>query len=288
MEIINNIGSIHCKVSYDEQIRRFALTNTEFTSLRATIQQLFSLKNEFVLKYKDDESDYVTLETQRDFVTALMVSPKILRVLVAPKNIANAPASAPEPVTGCTPSEEPCGKYGRKRFHHQQPHHQYPHHQYPHHQPHHQHHKEKNFEKRRFCVEKKLAYINLALQELADDSQLPPQAQWKKQRLLQKKQRLETFLSGDFHGKHGHCGNQQRKEKRTLSPEEEEFNGAVKMQIGEVKEEIKKIKLRQREIKMLLQSNRQDPELCQQLAAVKEQKHALKAQKRDLCDKMHS
>jgi len=263
MEFNTNIESIHCKVSYDGQIRRFALAGTEFTSLRVTISQLFSLNDEFVLKYKDDESDYVTLENQQDFITAIMISPKLMRILVERNNASPAVTESPS----CH-SDEPW-KHGRKRYNHHQ----------------HHHHKAKSHESRRFRIEKKLQFINLALQDMTDDSKLNPREQWRKQRLLQKKERIEAFLNGDFGG---HCGNSGKKEKRILTPEEQQFNCALKFQMMEIKSEKEKLKQRQKEIKMLLQSNREDPELLQQLAAVKEEKRAMKAQKRDLCHKMHS
>jgi len=269
MEFNNNIESIHCKVSYDGQIRRFALAGTEFTSLRVTISQLFSLNNEFVLKYKDDESDYVTLENQQDFITAIMISPKLLRVLVETKNNAMEATESPS-----SPSDDPCMKHGRKRYNYHQYHHQ--------HQPH------KSNEHRRFRIEKKLQFINLALQDMADDSKLNPREQWKKQKLLQKKERIEAFLNGDFRGHHGNCRHSGKKEKRILTPEEEQFNCALKFQMMEIKAEKDKLKQRQKEIKMLLQSTPQDPQLLQQLTVVKEEKRAMKAQKRDLCHKMHS
>lgn len=256
----NNFEVIHCKVSYDGQIRRFA-TGTEFTSLRATIAQLYSIQGEFVIKYKDDESDYVTLENQQDLITAIMISPKLLRVMVQTK-------ANDQPTVTMDESEESFCKNGRKRYHH---HH---HHQY--------HHKAKSFEHRRQRVEKKLDWINLRLQDMADDSTLTPREQFHKQRLLKKKERIEYFLRGDFQ----HC--QGKKEKRCLTPEEEQFNCAAKLQIQELKGEMQKLKMRKREIKSLLQNNREDQELQVQLAAVKEQKNLLKAQKKDLCDKIHS
>jgi len=220
-----------------------------------------------VLKYKDDESDYVTLENQQDFITAIMISPKLMRILVV-KNTVPAVTECPSLY-----SDEPYMKHGRKRYNHHQ----------------HHHHKGKSNEHRRFRIEKKLQYINLALQDMADDSKLNPREQWKKQRLLQKKERIESFLSGDFRGHHdGKCGKSDKKEKRILTPEEQQFNCALKFQMKEIKCEKEKLKQRQKEIKMLLQSNPEDPELIQQLAAVKDQKRAMKAQKRDLCHKMHS
>jgi hypothetical protein len=294
----NTMEVIHCKVSYHDQLRRFALTGTEFTSLRSTIAQLYSINAEFVLKYKDDESDYVTLENDQDLITAIMISPKILRIRVEVPNDHAAPDMTFK-------EESPCMKHGRKRwnqgfytgpyashggfnggFHgHGSPHSFGPqgesngefrgcHRGFGHGQ-----HWKKNPEARRQCVEKKLTWLNSTLQDMSDDSILTPQQQWRKQRLLKKKERLEYFLSGDG------C---KKKEKRTLTSEEEQFNCAIKLQILEIKGEMEKLKLRKKEIKSLLAHNCADEELNVQLAAVKEQERLYKTQKKDLCAKMHS
>ena len=81
-----NVEAIHCKIIYNEEIRRFIFNGTEFTSLKETIARLLSLNDEFVLKYQDDESDYVTLDCQEDLRTAIMISPKMLRISVEKKS----------------------------------------------------------------------------------------------------------------------------------------------------------------------------------------------------------
>jgi len=338
----NNAEVIHCKVSYNDQLRRFALTSTEFTSLRATIAQLFSINPEFVLKYKDDESDYVTVENDQDLITAIMISPKLLRLRVElPNN------HAPDMNLN---EASPCMKQGRKRWGHQGHHGPHgfgpgshgfgpgphgfapgphgfgpgphgfapgphgfgpgPHgfapgsgfffgHPGPsfahndgfggHHGGRHGgrqggHCKWRNDpEARKQWIEKKLAWINATLQDLQDDSTLAPSEQWKKQRLIKKKERLEYFLqSGDF------VGGCRREKKRTLTSEEEQINCAIKLQILEIKGEMEKLKLRKKEIKSLLQNNRDDAVLKSQLADVKDQERLFKQQKREVRDKMHS
>jgi hypothetical protein len=284
-QLNNSVDVIHCKVSYDGQIRRFALSGTEFTSLKDTVAKLFSINAEFVLKYKDDESDYVTLEHDQDLMTAVMISPKILRILVdTPSNFQQAPEGT---------TESPC-KSGRKRWCHQNqshPHHKY-HHRGQHHggqhhggqhhsgQPHHGGNKKgKNEETKRQWIEKKLAWVNSSLQEMSDESQLAPRDQCRKQRLMKKKERLEYFLAH-------HCD--KKPEKRELTQEEEQLNCAIRLQILEINGEMLKLKLRKKEIKSLVKNCQDDQELKAQLVAVKEQKHLLKAQKRDLFDKIQA
>lgn len=260
--------TIHCKVSFNGQIRRFALQrNTEFTSLKETIHRLLSVNDEFVLKYRDDESDYVLLESQDEFKTALSLS-SLLRLVVEPKKAPQAPGS------NCDGQSMMYRKrhhhhgenhhHGEKKEHHH-PHH--PHHdhkdRHPHyrhhehkdkHHPHHDRkdrhphddHKVKSEEQRRLRAEKKLTFINQRLMDFgSEDSALTPRTLMKKQKLLKKKERIESCLRGE-------CYN-QRKRQGLITPEEEQHNLSLKSQIMAVKIEASKVKARQREIKMMLQ-----------------------------------
>jgi hypothetical protein len=281
-------NTVHCKVSFNGQIRRFALDCTEFTSLKETIARLLSLPDEFVLKYLDDESDYVTLDSKEDLRTALTLSPKLLRILVDKKD---APS---------TISDDCLSKKYRKRHqnHHERKDH-HGHHGHGHHghkgHGHHGHggyghhghkgyghakHPEKTDEDRNLRKEKKLAFINQCLADLgSEDSQLSPHALIKKQKLLRKKQRIEAYQRGECY--------HQKKRQGLLTPEEEQKNQSLKVQIMSVKMDLAKLKARQREIKMMLQDKVGDKPLIDELAALKEQKKVLSTQKRALFDQMH-
>jgi len=285
--------TIHCKVSFNGQIRRFALQrNTEFTSLKETIHRLLSVNDEFVLKYRDDESDYVILESQDEFKTALSLS-SLLRLVVEPKKAPQNPGS------NCDGQS----MMYRKRHHHQyeKKEHHHPHH--PHHDrkdrhPHHDHkdkhhphhdrkdrhphddHKVKSEEQRRLRAEKKLTFINQRLMDFgSEDSALTPRALMKKQKLLKKKERIESCLRGE-------CYN-QRKRQGLITPEEEQHNLSIKSQIMAVKIEASKVKSRQREIKMMLQDKAGDKALLDELSSLKEQKKLFWTQKRALIDQLH-
>jgi len=271
------IQSIHCKVSYDGQIRRFSFVGTEFTSLKQMIARLANIQGEFVLKYRDDESDYVTLETQEDLTTALMISPTLLRIAVETTNTPSSPSTfLPIAVeTTNTPSCPSSSQENRKRSHDHHHHHKKDRRDH--------HHKSggSSFESRRLRVEKKLVFINQCLTDLGtDDSKLTPRDLWKKKKLVKKQQRLESFFNSD-----GKC---QRREKRTFTPEEEQFNCGIKLQMLEMKSEVAKVKARNREIKLMLQERPCDQELKNELNALKEKKQLFKAQRRSLCEKLHS
>jgi len=275
-------NTVHCKVSFNGQIRRFALDGTEFSSLKETIARLLSLNDEFVLKYLDDESDYVTLDNKEELKTALTLSPKLLRILVDKKD---APS---------TISDDCLSKKYRKRqhkYHERKDHHgHHGHHGHKGHgsHGHHGHHGYKGYgqkhpqsdEERNVRKLKKLAFVNQCLADLgSDDSLLTPHALSKKQRLLKKKQRIEAKQRGDCY--------HQKKRQGLLTPEEEQRNRALKVQILSVKMDLAKLKARQREIKMMLQDKVGDKPLIDELVALKEKKKLLCTQKRALVDQMH-
>jgi len=280
-------NTVHCKVSFNGQIRRFALDGTEFSSLKETITRLLSLTDEFVLKYLDDESDYVTLDTKEDLKTALTLSPKLLRILVDKKD-------APSTISDDCLSK----KYHKKYYkcHERKDHHgHHGHHGHKGNGPHGHHghgshgqHGHKGYgqahpqseEERNLRIMKKLAFINQCLADLGSDvSQLSPQELCKQQRLLKKKQRIEAYQRGDCY--------HQKKRQGLLTPEEEQKNQALKAQILSVKQDLVKLKARRREIKMMLQDKVGDKPLMEELAALKEKKKLLSTQKRALVDQMH-
>jgi len=305
------INTVHCKVSYNGQIRRFALDCTEFSSLKDTINRLLSLNDEFVLKYLDDESDYVTLSNKEELKTALIVSPTLLRILVD-KKVDAAPSTISDDCLSKKYQKRQYknhegkdhhglqgqghqgyqGHHGHHGGHGHQGHHGgHGHHGHKGHGPHghHGHHgghkgcgqdkHPQSEEERNVRIQKKLAWINQCLADFgSDDSLLTPHALGKKQRLLKKKERIETYQRGDCH---------QRKRQGTLTPEDEQKNRALKVQILSVKMDMAKLKARMREIKMMLQDKVGDKPLMDELVALKEKKKLLCTQKRALVDQMH-
>jgi hypothetical protein len=82
--MISNQQSIHCKVNFNGELRRFHFTGTEFTSLYEHVKSLMGLEKEFVLKYKDEEGDMITVSTTEElaFAISCLVPPSVLRLEV--------------------------------------------------------------------------------------------------------------------------------------------------------------------------------------------------------------
>jgi len=112
--------SIHCKVSLDNEFRRFlfpcATSTADFASLQTQIRSLYGVVGEFVLKYKDDEGDLVTVECDEELKCAVAESAGLLRLFVEVKK-ENTTVST-ESMTDVTTSEPTTalGRCGRGRY----------------------------------------------------------------------------------------------------------------------------------------------------------------------------
>jgi hypothetical protein len=260
----NNImQTIHCKVIRDNEIRRFLLNGTEFTSLKETISKLFSLTPEFVLKYLDDEGEYITIENQDDLSTALLITPNLLKLKVS------TGADSPSRHRGWNGKKNHCG--GRKMHRHHAGGHK-------HRSSERKHHSHEDFRKIR--AEKKLSILSQYLKDFADDSQLSPEDNKRKQRLLRKISRLEAIVNSD--------GSYHKRQKTALTPDQEQQNRALRMQLVEIRIQVSKIRERQRELKLLRQNCPGNKEVIDELDQLKERKGQFKAQRKSLCEKMHS
>jgi hypothetical protein len=272
----SNTG-IHCKIAYNEHIRRFHFVGTEFVSLKESIARLFSLNDEFVLKYLDDEKEYVTLESQEDYLTALEITPTILRlVIVKPSGPCIVPSSPSFPCFDQGHERKRCGKHGGHHGHHGHGGHHGKNGHHGHWKKHcrfsgpdspipEHHHQRK---------EQKLIFLNHCIDALSavEESQLSPWDLRRKQRLLKKKERITACLAGN-------CPRQQ---KSPVTDEDKQFNDVLRQQIAEVKSEIRGVKGKIRELKILRQDKQGDKGIEEQIKQLKEKKYVLKGQIRSL------
>jgi len=85
------------KVTFNEEIRRFAFEGNSYNSLVATVKQVYSLLDNclFVLKYKDPEEDLITISSDIELIEAIHVSNDIVRLIVCSSNSLNF--SSPQP-----------------------------------------------------------------------------------------------------------------------------------------------------------------------------------------------
>jgi hypothetical protein len=238
---------------------------TEFTSLKETVKQLCSINHEFVLKYIDDENDQILMECQQDFLTALQVTPRVLRlVIITTGTTGTHPIPTPShstpvhEVVACCP---PCPQaviftpgpevevplcnlpYLPAACNVEIPEH------------------------RKLRLERKLNFVNQALRDFgSEDSQLTPRQILRKQRLLKQQERIIACLNGN-------CP------RKIISPETRLY---VKQQKCLMKAEICSVKSRKRELKIMLKENKDDKKLLQELTGLKERTNVLKAQRKSI------
>jgi len=98
---------IHCKVACNNQFRRFLFVGTEFSSLYCQVKCLLNLNDkEFVLKYKDNEGDMITISSDEELACALSLSNGSLLRLSA--SVASSVDEKPTDIPVSCEFEMPC------------------------------------------------------------------------------------------------------------------------------------------------------------------------------------
>jgi len=192
---MENENSLHCKVSFRNELRRFPMNGVGFTELQKIIQTLFAIEKEFSLQYRDNENDLVILSSNEELACAIScISGNILQIMVIDPT---SPPSMDLDQKSTPPFYPPWGCH----FH---PH---PHHFPPHHSPHHFHrqcHFGKDQSERRNhriglkkeMLSRKLKEIDTAIMEMSGQEETLPPLQQRKLFFLQKKKRsIENRLA---------------------------------------------------------------------------------------------
>jgi hypothetical protein len=102
-----NNNTVHVKVSYNNEFRRFLLNPVSFEHLYTTLRSLFELPADFRIKFQDDENDWVLLSTDTELVYATELSGSPLRLQVK-LSLPETPAQVGSP-------DLPTGRGGRAR-----------------------------------------------------------------------------------------------------------------------------------------------------------------------------
>ena len=71
---IKTTTNVHIKVAHNGEFRRFLLTEPTFINLETTIKTLFSIASPVVLKFQDDEKDWVLLTNDTELLYAIDLS----------------------------------------------------------------------------------------------------------------------------------------------------------------------------------------------------------------------
>jgi len=308
--IITNDAGIHCKVSCYDQFRRFKFVGTEFSSLFSQVQQLLSLNKEFVLKYKDNEGDLITISSNEELACALSYSEGGVLRLTASTSDDRQPTAVAEPAT-TEFSQVPCHFYGRRggkchgrggrygRFA-QDP-------------------------EARECFKARLTFkrdkIQSHLAEIAESGDLDPNQQYRQTMLKEKLGLIEARLARFDEGgcarwekrsskweakaekhkhkhmeksrkEHGHCRNPEKREKVVLTEETRAKIAALKSQIAALKPSFKEVKYQIKAKKAAMKEAKavggNTEQLSNEIAKLKEIRKAQKNQLRPIKEQIHA
>jgi hypothetical protein len=302
--IITNDAGIHCKVSCNDQFRRFLFIGTEFSSLFTQIQQLLSLNKEFVLKYKDNEGDLITISSNEELACALSYSEGSVLRLTASTTDSTTDSRHRDPASTEFPTQGPCHFYGRRggkchgrggrygRFAHDP--------DAPRNGP--------------DCFKARLTFkrdrIQSRLAEFAESGELDPNQQYRQAMLKEKLGKIEGHLAKLEEGcgrwekrsskweakaekhkykhmekkmkkeKHGHGQKPEKREKVVLSEETQAKIAALKSQIVVLKPSFKEVKYQIKAKKAAMKEakagNGNTEQLSNEIAQLKEVRKAQK------------
>jgi len=76
---------IHVKLQYNNEFRRFIIEpHFKFNELHEKISTLLHLTTPFSIRYLDEESEWITIETDNELLTGIELSPALLRLKIEP------------------------------------------------------------------------------------------------------------------------------------------------------------------------------------------------------------
>jgi len=293
--------SIHIKVSCNDQFRRFLFVGTEFSSLSSQVQQLLALDKEFVLKYKDNEGDLITLASNEELACALNYSEgSVLRLVAVPKD---APVSPESDVPVCS-RETHSGRRGRGgRGCHGGHFHGRGGQGSPYHGP------GSDTFKAKWLP--KIDHFKSKLSELEKVPEKSPEQQREVLRLQKKLKKLESLVEGGWEKKGKHEAKwedktekkRQKMEKRTRKREQKDkrpkrqLSEETQIQIATMKSQIDLLKPPMKEVKSQIKAKKdtlkeakamgRDPnQLLKELLVLKETRDAQKTQIKPLKQKI--
>lgn len=316
-EFNNNKKQIHCKLTYNDQIRRFIFNGTEFAELRGHISSLLTIPPDgFVLKYVDNESDLITITCNEDLALAIEISDKILRLIV--EGVGAQPVPTPTtPLPAIPPTAGFFGRGGRGAYGGGR-HHGYGGHHHGHHGHHHGHHgghhggwQQWQQDPAAGCgwtedkKEKAKERIQSKIQELKSNIEQLPENDWRRQHILMKIHRLDgRLLRWDVvHDKKMDkmekkmCKRRNKEEKKQsdkkLSAEAMQQIQALKTQIATLKPVVYQLKVtkkaKKNELEYSLQTGQGDKEaIWNELLRLKESIHETQKQISSFKDQIHA
>jgi len=97
----NNVYNVHVKLQIGSEYRRFFIqSDSKFSQLKEKIVTILNLKEDFAIRYLDEEKEWITFGSDLELETGFVLIDKIFRIQVIP-NPSNAPKT--EEIPKCSP-----------------------------------------------------------------------------------------------------------------------------------------------------------------------------------------
>jgi hypothetical protein len=106
--------TIHVKLQFNDEYRRFFFHRScKFAELFEKVKTILDLKEDFVVKYQDEEGEWITISTDLELETGLLLANgSLFRLQISPKSVPLQPQSTSE---DCMSDEKPWKKWKGKR-----------------------------------------------------------------------------------------------------------------------------------------------------------------------------
>jgi len=79
----NNVNNVHVKLQFGSEYRRFFIqSDSKFSQLKEKIITILNLKEDFTIRYLDEEKEWITIGSDVELETGFVLVDKIFRIQV--------------------------------------------------------------------------------------------------------------------------------------------------------------------------------------------------------------
>jgi len=97
-------NNVHVKLQFGSEYRRFFIqTDSKFSQLKEKIATILNLKDDFSVRYMDEEQEWITIGSDVELETGFVLVDKIFRIQVIPNPSTTANPPKPEETPKVTP-----------------------------------------------------------------------------------------------------------------------------------------------------------------------------------------
>jgi len=91
---------VHIKLKYNNQFRRFVIEpEYKFNDLKQKISTLLNISTTFGVQYLDEESEWITIDSDIELLSGIELSPSLLKLRITDSQTPVTQDPNPEPVS---------------------------------------------------------------------------------------------------------------------------------------------------------------------------------------------